>query len=145
MQDCEEERVYKQKVTMKRLILVLAGMVTLAACTKQGPVDAEALTGTWYEVYDPTVFAFDATSEYTFRADGTLHRRIYNYGAEVPYEFDVTWKVERNELIAISLDGHEDRYTVTLFGQNEMSWQRVGTTYSKGTWGSDWVHLLRAK
>lgn len=145
MQDCEEEWVYKQKYTMKRWILVLAGMVTLAACTKQGLVDAEALTGTWHEVYDPTVFAFDAASEYTFKADGTAHWRIHNYGVNASQETDLLWRLERNELTLTFSNGHEDHYTVTLSGRDEMSWQRVGTTYSKGTWGSDWIHLLRAE
>ena len=145
MQDCEEEWVYKQKYTMKRWILVLAGMVTLAACTKQGLVDAEALTGTWTEIYDPTVLACEASSVYTFKADGTAHRRIRDYEVNASHEIDLLWRLKRNELTLTFPNGHEDHYTVTLSGGDEMSWQRVGTTYSKGTWGSDWIHLLRAK
>ena len=145
MQDCEEEWVYKQKVTMKQWILVLAGILALAACTKQEPVDAEALTGTWSEVYDPTVLAFEASSEYTFKADGTAHRRIRDYEVNASHEIDLLWRLERNELTLTFSNGHEDHYTVTLSGRDEMSWQRVGTTYSKGTWGIDWIHLLRSE
>ena len=145
MQDFEGEWIYKQKVTMKQWILVLAGVLALAACTKQGPVDAEALTGTWSEVYDPTVLAFEASSEYTFKADGTAHRRIRDYEVNASHEIDLLWRLERNELTLTFSNGHEDRYTVTLSGRDEMSWQRVGTTYSKGTWGIDWIHLLRSE
>lgn len=27
----------------------------------------------------------------------------------------------------------------------EMEWQKEGTTYSKGTWGSDYRHFVRVK
>ena len=145
MQDCEEEWVYKQKVTMKRWILLWVGVLTLAACTKQGVVDAEALTGTWTEIYDPTVLAYEASSVYTFKADGTAHRRIRDYEVNASHEIDLLWRLERNELTLTFSNGHEDRYTVTLSGRDEMSWQRVGTTYSKGTWGIDWIHLLRSE
>lgn len=145
LQDFEEEGVYKQKVTMKRWILIWVGVLTLAACTKQGLVDAEALTGTWSEVYDPTVLAFEASSVYTFKADGTAHRRIRDYEVNASHEIDLLWRLKRNELTLTFPNGHEDHYTVTLSGRDEMSWQRVGTTYSKGTWGIDWIHLLRAE
>ena len=145
MQDFEGEWIYKQKVTMKRLILLWVGVLTLAACTKQGVVDAEALTGTWSEIYDPTVLAFEASSVYTFKADGTAHRRIRDYEVNASHEIDLLWRLERNELTLTFSNGHEDHYTVTLSGRDEMSWQRVGTTYSNGTWGIDWIHLLRSE
>ena len=82
---------------------------------------------------------------YTFKADGTAHRRIRDYEVNASHEIDLLWRLERNELTLTFSNGHEDRYTVTLSGRDEMSWQRLGTTYSKGTWGIDWIHLLRSE
>ena len=36
-------------------------------------------------------------------------------------------------------------YTLVKLTSKEMAWQKEGTTYSVGTWGSDYRHFVRVK
>ena len=38
---------------------------------------------------------------------------------------------------------HSPSYTITELNDNEMSWQKVGTTYIPGSNGSDYKHFKR--
>ena len=38
---------------------------------------------------------------------------------------------------------HSPSYTITELDDNEMSWQKVGTTYTPGSNGSDYKHFKR--
>lgn len=36
-------------------------------------------------------------------------------------------------------------YVIVKLTSDEMAWQKVGTTYSEGTWGSDYRHFVRVQ
>ena len=57
--------------TMICAALLVAG---LSGCEK---FDVNKLEGTWYEQYDPTVFAMDGSVTYTF--DGNGHYQLHVY------------------------------------------------------------------
>ena len=38
---------------------------------------------------------------------------------------------------------HSPSYTITELDDNEMSWQKVGTSYTPGSYGSDYKHFKR--
>ena len=139
---------------MKKWIIILAALtMTLSACMKQ---DAEMdlkqedwLIGSWYEYYDPQVFAMDGSSSVTFSADGTARWRTYDLFSGRSWNFDYRYTFEKSIL---TIDSEVDygnfdagSYEVIFLNRDEMAWQRVGTNYSKGSWSSDYKHFLRAK
>ncbi len=49
-------------------------------------------------------------------------------------------------IITINPDDSDDSnvsYVIVKLTSSEMAWQKVGTTYSEGTWGSDYRHFVR--
>ena len=42
-------------------------------------------------------------------------------------------------------DDSNATYVIVKLTSDEMAWQKVGTTYSEGTWGSDYRHFVRVK
>lgn len=118
---------------MKRL-LVLAALLSLAACDTGGPddefdpsaysQDTEALVGTW-DLFRTTTAGFGApvetapvaagTETYTFRADGTMER--YRDGALVEA---APYSVRDLPLVGVRLQiGTETDYRRLFFGVKE--------------------------
>ena len=49
-------------------------------------------------------------------------------------------------IITLNPDDSDDSnvsYVIVKLTSSEMAWQKVGTTYSEGTWGSDYRHFVR--
>ena len=135
---------------MKKWIFILAVLaMTLSGCMKdsleKGLNRKEWLIGSWYEHYDPTVFSFDGASVVTFSADGAALWRTASFlgeGSSSDQEYRYTY--EKGVLTLVS--GTEtEAYEVIFLSKDEMAWQRVGTTYSRGSWASDYKHFLRSK
>jgi hypothetical protein len=139
---------------MKKWIIILAALtMTLSGCMKE---DAEFdlnredwLIGTWYEYYDPQIFAMDGSSVVTFSEDGAAQWRSYDLFSGKSWNFDYRYAFEKNILTIESTEDYGNfdagSYEVIFLNRDEMAWQRVGTTYSKGTWASDYKHFLRSK
>ena len=116
---------------MKRILTIMAAIVCLAACEK--PVDTSKIIGTWSECYDDPNFVMDGTVEQTFKADGTY--QVYAYdalsGNEVTRTHEYTLDGNVITLNTATTDSaHSPSYTITELDDNEMSWQKVGTTYT---------------
>ena len=129
---------------MKRIFAILAAIVCLCGCEK--PLDTSKIIGTWSEFYDDPNFVMDGTVEYTFKADGTY--QVYAYDALSGYEVTRTheYTLDGNVITlntATSDCAHSPCYTITELDDNEMSWQKVGTTYTHGSNGSDYKHFKR--
>ena len=132
---------------MKRIWMIALAAVVVA-CNK--PVNQENIEGTWSEQYDPTVFAMDGSVVYTF--DGNNHYQLHVYYAlsgesrdqSGTYALDL---INKNTIyidpIMSDLSGAE--YKIVKLTSDEMAWQKVGTTYSPGTWGVDYRHFVRVK
>lgn len=137
---------------MKKWIIILAALaMTLSACSKasldKDPVHADWLIGSWYEYYDPNVFAYDGGSEVTFSADGFALWHFYGFLSGVSSNLNYRYSLNQNILTLIpeNEEDEEEEFEVILLNRDEMAWQRVGTTYSVGTWASDYKHFKRSK
>ena len=124
--------------------LMVAG---LCGCEK---LDMSKLEGTWSEQYDPTVFAMDGSVEYTF--DGNNHYQLHTYDAlgGESHDYSGSYVVDLINKGTITInpqmsDFSNVTYTLVKLTSKEMVWQKEGTTYSVGTWGSDYRHFVRVK
>ena len=129
---------------MKRILTIMAAIVCLAACEK--PIDTSKIIGTWNECYDDPDFIMDGTVQYTFNDDGTY--MVYAYdalsGNEVTRTYEYTIKDGVITLNTAATDSaNSTSYTITELDDMEMSWQKVGTTYTSGSNGSDYKHFKR--
>lgn len=154
MQDLGFCCIYMAKTAkMKKWIIILATLtMMLSACMKDGMKEGakldmnrrDWLIGSWYEYYDPTVFAFDGVSEVTFSGDGAARWHYYSFLGESSSDIDYRYTIEKN-ILTLTSDTGTESYEVIFLSRDEMAWQRVGTTYSKGSWSSDYKHFLRSK
>ena len=129
--------------TMICAALLVAG---LCACEK---IDVNRLEGTWTEQYDPTVFAMDGSVEYTFDGNGHYQLHIYVLGVG-SYDYSGSYAIDLINKGTITInpqmsDYSNVTYTLVKLTSREMVWQKEGTTYSVGTWGSDYRHFVRVK
>lgn len=122
-------------------------VLLLSSCDKT--LSQNHIEGTWTEQY-PAVFAMDGSVTYTF--DGNNHYQLLVYDAlggesqEVKgsYALDLIHKntITINPQMS---DWTNVTYTVVKLTATEMAWQKEGTTYSQGTWGSDYRHFCRVR
>ena len=134
---------------MKKWIIVLAALaMMLSGCMKASPDRGlnrkDWLIGTWYENYDPTVFALDGSSEVTFLENGAAQWTTCSIFGGKPKTIEYLYTYEKN-ILTLVYDGKADVFEVIFLSKDEMAWQRYGTTYSKGTWSSDYLHFNRSK
>jgi len=131
---------------MKTMICAALLVAGLCACEK---IDVNKLEGTWSEQYDPTVFAMDGSVEYTFDGNGHYQRHVYVLGAG-SYDYSGTYAIDLINKGTITInpamsDFSNVTYKLVKLTSKEMEWQKEGTTYSVGTWGSDYRHFVRVK
>ena len=134
---------------MKRIwMFALAAVAVVGACNK--PVNQENIEGTWSEQYDPTVFAMDGSVTFTF--DGNNHYQLHIYDAlsGESYDRSGTYAIDLIDKNTITLnpimsDFSGADYKIVKLTSTEMAWQKAGTTYSPGTWGSDYRHFVRVE
>ena len=122
---------------MKRILnfafcaaLLAAG---LSGCEK---IDVNKLEGTWSEQYDPTVFAMDGSVTFTF--SGESHDYSGHYAIDLINKGTITINPAMSDFSNVT-------YKLVKLTSKEMEWQKEGTTYSQGTWGSDYRHFVRGK
>ena len=123
--------------------LLVAG---LCGCEK---IDVNKLEGTWTEQYDPTVFAMDGSVTYTFDGNGNYQKQVYVLGGESQH-YTGTYAIDLIDKGTITInpemsDYSNVTYKLVKLTSKEMEWQKEGTTYSVGTWGSDYRHFVRGK
>lgn len=134
---------------MKKISLLIIAILALAGCTKSQVYEANIL-GTWGESYDPTKFAFDGVLRYTFD-DGNTYT-LYTSNPDGSSQNTITGnylqKFTGGVTITLNQENSDDSnatYVIVKLTSDEMAWQKVGTTYSEGTWGSDYRHFVRVK
>ena len=133
------------KILRTIICAVLLGAV-LGSCEK---IDVNKLEGTWSEQYDPTVFAMDGSVEYTFDGNGHYQRHVYVLGVG-SHDYSGTYAIDLIDKGTITInpemsDYSNVTYKLVKLTSKEMGWQKEGTTYSVGTWGSDFRHFVRVK
>ena len=138
---------------MKKISLFIMAILTFAGCSKI-EVNKENILGTWVDDYSAyPYYAPEGGEKYTFNADGTVDIHYYDVFAgdhDVQRTYTVgavegTSGMENNVLL---LDPHMSDYSgdgfkIVKLTKTEMEWQRLGTTFQKGTVGSDFKHFVR--
>lgn len=129
---------------MKQILTIMAAIICLAACEK--PIDTSMIIGTWSECYDDPNFIMDGTVEYTFNEDGAY--QVYSYDALSGNEVTRTHEyIIKDGVITLNTAATDSAnsisYTITVLEDKEMSWQKVGTTYTPGSNGSNYKHFKR--
>ena len=122
----------------------MAAIICLAACEK--PIDTSMIIGTWSECYDDPNFIMDGTVGYTFNEDGAY--QVYSYDALSGNEVTRTHEyIIKDGVITLNTAATDSAnsisYTITVLEDKEMSWQKVGTTYTPGSNGSNYKHFKR--
>lgn len=120
-----------------------------SSCEKEDlNVSCSDILGTWAEDYSSyPEFASEGGAYYTFKADGTVDIHYYDVFAG-DHETSATFSVGQSDKNVIFID-YSDRedsfksFQIVRLTKNEMEWQRIGTTFSKGTLSSDFKHFVR--
>lgn len=132
---------------MRRIGLILIAALSVIACNKMAtPGNIE---GTWSEQYDPTVFAMDGYVEYTFSPDNQYQLQAYDALSNESFTSTGRYLLSTVKR-TITMNPDKSDYTnvtykIVKLTSTEMEWQQVGTTYSVGTWGSEYRHFIRIK
>lgn len=122
--------------------LLVAG---LCGCEKN---DVGKLEGTWSEQYDPSVFAMDGSRTYIFDGNNHYQLQVYDALSGESHDFSGTYATDLHGKGTITLDpgaadDAEVTYKLEKLTSSEMAWQKEGTTYAAGSWGSDYRHFVR--
>ena len=133
---------------MKRIGILLLAALALVACEKT--LTQSTIEGTWAEQYDPTVFAMDGSVEFTFDGNNNYQLHTYDVLSGESHDYSGRYAIDLIDKGTITInpqmsDYSNIAYKVVKLTSNEMAWQKEGTTYSKGTWGSDYRHFVRVK
>ena len=126
------------------LALLLTG---LCSCEK---IDMNKLEGTWYEQYDPAFFSMDGSVTYTFDGNNNYQLHVYDALGGESHDYSGMYAIDLIKKGTITInpqmsDFSNITYKIVKLTSTEMAWQKEGTTYSIGTWGSDYRHFVRVK
>ena len=142
---------FTKKKTMMKILrtLICAALLVVGLCGCE-KIDVNKLEGTWYEQYDPNVFAMDGSVEYTFDGNGHYQMHVYDALSGESHDYNGSYAIDliNKETITINpamSDFSNVTYKLVKLTSKEMEWQKEGTTYSVGTWGSDYRHFVRGK
>ena len=129
--------------------LLVAG---LCGCEKidVNKIDVNKLEGTWSEQYDPNVFAMDGSVEYTFDGNGHYQMHVYDALSGESHDYNGSYAIDLINKGTITINPQMSDFSIVTYKlvkltSKEMEWQKEGTTYSVGTWGSDYRHFVRGK
>lgn len=107
------------------------------------------MTGTWVESYSDPYFIMDGSVKYTFNSDNTYTWAIDNFSENTPTQIgkdSYTFDTDNRKLILNSSTQsgpHSTTYDIVKLTYKELSLQKEGTTYSRGTLGSDYRHFVK--
>ncbi len=130
-------------------LMALAAFFLLASCEKEDDFNQNELIGTWVESYDDEYFVMDGSVQYTFNADGTYRKVVNHYVGHAATVTETNTYGLDTDNRKLSLNYYTESgtqsitYDVVKLNSKEMSLQREGTTYSRGTLGSDFRHFVR--
>ena len=143
--------LYNNLSDMMRKILsfVCAALLVAGLCGCE-KIDVNKLEGTWSEQYDPNVFAMDGSLEYTFDGNGHYQMHVYDVLSGESHDYNGSYAIDLINKGTITInpsmsDYSNVTYKLVKLTSKEMEWQKEGTTYSVGTWGSDYRHFVRGK
>ena len=138
---------------MKKITLFIMAILVFAGCSKL-EVNQANILGTWVDDYSAyPYYAPEGGETYKFNADGTVDVHYYDVFAG-DHDVQRTYTVcslgtptgIENDVLSFDpqmsdLSGED--FKIVKLTKNEMEWQRLGTTFQKGTVGSDFKHFRR--
>ena len=132
---------------LRTLICAALMVAGLSVCEK---IDVNKLEGTWTEQYDPSVFAMDGSVTYTFDRNNGYQLHVYDALSGESHDYSGHYAIDLINKGTITInpamsDFSNVTYKIVKLTSKEMVWQKEGTTYSQGTWGSDYRHFVREK
>ena len=138
---------------MKKISLLIAAILAFAGCSKL-EVNQANILGTWVDDYSAyPYYAPEGGETYTFNADGTVDVHYYDvfagdHDVQRTYTVGAVEGTSGMENDVLLLDPHMSDYSgdgfkIVKLTKTEMEWQRLGTTFQKGTVGSDFKHFRR--
>ena len=135
---------------MRRIFKYAAAALLVAGLCGCEKIDVNKLEGTWSEEYDPSVFAMDGSVTYTFQGNNHYQLNVYDVLSGESHDSSGSYAVDLFDKNTITInpqmsDFSNVTYKIVKLSSKEMAWQKEGTTYSKGTWGSDYRHFVRVK
>lgn len=135
---------------MKKIALITLSLLALAGCAKIEKDQADII-GEWTETYaEYPYYAEEGFVTWDFKADGNVDIHVYDVFAGDTYKTTVYELVHPGEGGSVIIRFPSGEYTTDVQGyvikkltKTEMEWQKVGTTFQKGTVGSDFKHFTR--
>lgn len=134
---------------MRHFFAIAIIFLVAVSCSKE-EVQLDRLQGKWYECYNDPGFIMDGSIKYEFTETNTYIRTSYDalthntsveqgvYALGISGNNVLTLNPQMSDFSSVS-------YTIVKLTPTEMAWQKVGTTYSKGAFGSDYRHFKRIK
>lgn len=124
-------------------------VLSFVACDKE-EIDINQIYGTWSESYNLDNFSFDGSVDYTFNNDTTYTLYTSNIDGSVQHTTTGLYRLGLfgDNTITINPDKSDFSnvtYVIVKLTSKEMAWQKQGTTYSPGTFGSDYRHFVKEK
>ena len=110
--------------------------------------NTDYLIGKWTEDYSNyPYFVSEGYINYDFSSDGMVKIHVYDVFAG---ESDIqkTYQISEDGVITLipeESDLSGEQYTIVKLTKEKMEWQRVGTTFQKGSLSSDFKHFVRKK
>lgn len=136
------------KTSIESLLCAALLMAGLTACNPVALNLEERIVGTWVECYDDPRFVMDGFVMYNIGEKGDL--TVVGYDALTSHSFENSMRYALNLFGQgqITLNPHMSdlsgvTYEIVKLTRNEMAWQKEGTTFSRGTQGSDYKHFRR--
>lgn len=146
-----------KKRTMGRISALFIALGLLAACTKENvQVDLSLINHYgWHEDYKDygvvitdqnTSWYFDTSSE-TFPfvdSPGNLMIGYYDHKSGNAARNDYAYSIQRGNPNTITIDWgtYSETYDILKLTSSEMEWQKTGTTFSRETIGTDFLHFI---
>ena len=138
---------------MKKISLLIAAILAFSGCSKL-EVNEVNILGTWVDDYSAyPYYAPEGGETYTFKADGKVDIHFYDafageHDVQRTYTVGALGTPAGMENDVLSFDPYMpdfsgESFKIVKLTKNEMEWQRLGTTFQKGTVGSDFKHFVR--
>ena len=139
-------------VDMKRTVFIISLILSLASCSQKelnlldGATKIELLQGKWDEYYEDPSFAMDGGLTWQIgKEEIVLHS--YDVLTDTSEDVHIGYDVSRqNGQYIITLHytkwAYDDSFQITVLNDKEMAWQKVGTTFSAGSYSGDYKHFV---
>ena len=135
---------------MRKILSFVCAALLVAGLSGCNKIDVNKLEGTWTEQYDPTVFAMDGSVTFTFDGNNGYQLHVYDALSGESHDYSGHYAIDLIDKGTITInpamsDYSNVTYKLVKLTSKEMEWQKEGTDYSVGTWGSDYRHFVRVK